>query len=1173
MKKKFIPIIGTISAGKSTFLQGLLGTSVLEAGSTTTTKFVCLIKNSEQTLFYHVIPKKEKDIEFIKEGMEIFEEEKIKKKIQEINKTLSEKPGSKDDIFYMLEIPIKNIENVPLLEECYFMDIPGLNENKSSYIEIIFSLLTLDDIKFEIMVFDSTCIGSDNILNIIKKLEEKKCLKKSDNLFVLNRIDQTTKNGEEEIINSFKQYFYQNFEDDKLENLIQININENKFVPMNSLLYLAETKINQDYSSMLIVEFFSYIESKDKGNFSSFYEYLEKKLEFNLNWIKDQGKSINLDVKSISKEEFGIIEKSVEEINKIKKFSSNDCLVDIKLKKKDVKNNMIKLFLIHKNKCYFYVHSKYYDQLQQIMKEINIKDNNDLSSPPSALNNNFINLYAQQHENQNIIINNINNNKNNNDLIDIPTLNELEKFLSDTFKKIDPNNELDSFNHSLQSLRESLLGRKIRIAFIGNISVGKSSVLNSIIGEDILPTNDKECTYRGIIIRHKEGESFKLYKTKLETRGKGNDEYYYFIDDEKPYCRNIKEIKSYLTVKNNDKQIEDKDAYLVITGYLKIFDFIKLDKDVISKIEFIDLPGPDRENNVFNEKKYYKKILKFSNCCVYINEPKTIDDENSVKMMVNQYEKDKQKIFPKLRANFIKTCVFLINKSDTIVEKTERLKLESKIFNNISTVEENLDPKDINISFFSGKYFLKYLDIILYFVDYLENNQFILIYSLFNEYNSKISSYWKNFKTFVLNKIKKIEENFFLDEDDTENEEEEDEEEPPEDFTKNMKIAFEQLEKIRYKLLEVNDCNEIIQKLYNLNKKLKKKDFSNTYYSAQFFNDLKKAIENSVQLNKENLKNYVQDFFKDTDILFKKELKKETEDKKIEKKKELNELKNYKNIIKDIFEKTRENIKKIFNNGKERILGQIDGEISNISERLKESDKDLDIAKDKLQTKINNIIEEIKKDQKELFSKLAEEIKKEIEKKAKEKDININSTNIDTNKGFTVKMIVSAVFSTIAGVAVRTGLAFIGGAAAASAAGAATGAAVAGATVGGVSSTLAASGAIGALGGPVGIAVGVAVGLGISVTTLLVHVFSKEKRYETGLRDFRIKIETDLNESENNALEDFKTFEEDFMIAIQQKFSALQMEIVNVDKEQWEDLKKKYAIQKNNMLKKFCALE
>ena len=104
--------------------------------------------------------------------------------------------------------------------------------------------------------------------------------------------------------------------------------------------------------------------------------------------------------------------------------------------------------------------------------------------------------------------------------------------------------------------------RKLRIAFIGNINVGKSTVLNCIIGEDILPINDDECTYRGIIIRHEEKGTFKLFKTKLIKKGIGSNVYNYFEDDKKPYREGISEIKSYLNAKNNDKNIEDKDAYL-----------------------------------------------------------------------------------------------------------------------------------------------------------------------------------------------------------------------------------------------------------------------------------------------------------------------------------------------------------------------------------------------------------------------------------------------------------------------------------------------------------------------------------------------------------------------------------------------------------------------------------
>ena len=122
-------------------------------------------------------------------------------------------------------------------------------------------------------------------------------------------------------------------------------------------------------------------------------------------------------------------------------------------------------------------------------------------------------------------------------------MDEFDNFLKNTFKKIDQNKELERFNFTLPSLRESIIGRKLRIVFIGNISVGKSTVLNCIIGEDILPINYDECTYRGVIIRHEENQPFKLFKTKLIGRGKGSDEYYYFEDDKKPYCEGINAIK------------------------------------------------------------------------------------------------------------------------------------------------------------------------------------------------------------------------------------------------------------------------------------------------------------------------------------------------------------------------------------------------------------------------------------------------------------------------------------------------------------------------------------------------------------------------------------------------------------------------------------------------------
>ena len=82
-KRYYIPIIGGISAGKSTFLKGFLGINALQTGETTTTRFIILIKNSNDLLFYHIIPKnKDKKFFFEKEGEEIKSEDNIKKRLK-----------------------------------------------------------------------------------------------------------------------------------------------------------------------------------------------------------------------------------------------------------------------------------------------------------------------------------------------------------------------------------------------------------------------------------------------------------------------------------------------------------------------------------------------------------------------------------------------------------------------------------------------------------------------------------------------------------------------------------------------------------------------------------------------------------------------------------------------------------------------------------------------------------------------------------------------------------------------------------------------------------------------------------------------------------------------------------------------------------------------------------
>ena len=48
---------------------------------------------------------------------------------------------------------------------------------------------------------------------------------------------------------------------------------------MNSILYLVETNIDKDFTSLLIFELFSYLEYTNKSEASTFYDFLQKRIE------------------------------------------------------------------------------------------------------------------------------------------------------------------------------------------------------------------------------------------------------------------------------------------------------------------------------------------------------------------------------------------------------------------------------------------------------------------------------------------------------------------------------------------------------------------------------------------------------------------------------------------------------------------------------------------------------------------------------------------------------------------------------------------------------------------------------------------------------------------------------------------------------------------------------
>ena len=179
------------------------------------------------------------------------------------------------------------------------------------------------------------------------------------------------------------------------------------------------------------------------------------------------------------------------------------------------------------------------------------------------------------------------NNENKDKKYSVQLLKELNSFINEKLK-----GQYSALRSNLTVFNESLTETKIRLSFIGNISAGKSTIINSIIGEEIFPSKDEEYIYRAVIIKHRNINNFKLYKAKLNIIGKEtSSEYYNFKEEDNPYCEGIEQIKTFLNNKNNDKKIDNNDAYIVIHGRLKIFDFIKLDNKYLNKLEFVDLSG------------------------------------------------------------------------------------------------------------------------------------------------------------------------------------------------------------------------------------------------------------------------------------------------------------------------------------------------------------------------------------------------------------------------------------------------------------------------------------------------------------------------------------------------------------------------------------------------------
>lgn len=985
-KRKGIIVIGMISSGKSTFLNSLLGITYLESNDNITTKLVTIIRYNEELKepkFYHVKVLPEENVEdgyyFIKDGEESIGEQGIIERISEINKKEAKESESKepkyDNLFYILETNILNIENKEFLKGHDFYDIPGLNEymrandegstkedikqntdnnektkeeendkNKKNeltkesnedmkYIKGIFQYLK-KIIERKIIIFSAENYYKSQNLQIIQEIKNYLNIPLKDNLVILNKIDIS--NDREYTIADCKQFFVNNMDSSIF------NVNNNIFAPLNSIQFQNEMLMKNDYK----------------------YYYL-----YFLNLYKEKYVSITeKDSKKIRKISF--LEFLVNQItNGKKKDEKINYLEDLSNEFDDSKLELIKNIYEEGKK----------NSNMIIDYGINFDDEYDDSI--MYLKAFYINyekklFFPEYSEDTKTILNFFNNFKNKSENLETaPLIEEITespetkaiKILKNVFLKLkkyankdDEDDIINTLNSNLDLMEKFILNdKKIYIPFIGISSAGKTTIINCIVGYKLFPEALNECTTRGIIIEY--SDVIELYETEIDS----NKNYYVFNEKNK-VAEGYKEVREYLQSLNFKYGNSESKFFYKVKTTIKTFDDFGFNDELKQRILLIDLPGPDTTNNKFNEmvnneRTAYEKLLSISSSFIYINKGRAIKSKENQNILNNLYNRI-QDTSNLSGLYYLKACFFVINIFGKLNENEMDLSLINEdlatiLFDPKEKSYETL-KKEIKSSIFNAKNFYDYLRysnllkdykalLEIYKDDYMNQDES----SIFNSDNfpkyclQKLKSTLKDLGFTIANQSQCSEE--YLNE--------------------INKIITNIMTNFLKKPIKPND-NKIIKDIANilypfLNEEYIKENMTayKNAYSLEFLNNLKKQIEYSKIYKDEDYLKKLKDILKYFDTFFKSNIKKpiSTTYKELKKKKEeLN--KGLDKIFNDF------NVENLFDKAEEEINVDIRKNNKLVRNFLKdnyEEEQILDIAKrdikihfDLLEKSINNEI-------------------------------------------------------------------------------------------------------------------------------------------------------------------------------------------------------------------------
>ena len=720
IKRFFIPIIGTISSGKSTFMNYLLQlNNILEIGEQITTQFICIIRHDEKNeipeLYEVSIVKRDHEaFNFNQKGNNLLSgqnnpneilKEKIKRRNYEIcqakknDDERSEKYVDPEDYFLIIKakIPLFEGEFKDYGELIDFLDIPGLDDNGdtnfNNFIKIIFK-----NILFPIFIADLKTYMNDAPKDLIKNFIEYYFEKTKSNyiieknksfdigFYILNKIDLMNQNDKKEnIINDFLKNYSSIITNSGEEILINIQQNVN-FVDI-----CAKELCNNFRNDQIIREI---IEESSKSKYNSFKRFIK-------NFFKSK---YNIDIKVVNK---------IKEDNELEpKLLINNVIL---------KNNCQKFFNDEPKlnlKEYTYINN-------QIHKETNLKSDNEVKVKILIQNkiknmlddiltfklNGLINEIVSKEQIQKFKEPNYYIQKFKSEKFIEEFNSEIESLFLDQDLEIDNKfSKIKEILNKIKAFKNYYDKKKISIIFLGKVSSGKTSLMNSIIGHNynILPITSKENTKNIFILKYSQKE-IKLYESQLIENENGN----YFEEKKENILINCQEInKNEIDIiRGKIKEINDKNELKYYTLYIPI-EALESDKlKNIQDIELIDMPGIKKDllepGNIDLE-----NFINLSNGFIFSFNTINIADNDSQNLLINiiNYIKNRKDSFD------FRDCLFHLNNIDVdeenkdknidIFEKEIKKNCISKLYN--GNFLERIQMKEIipslkfNISYISN---------------------------------------------------------------------------------------------------------------------------------------------------------------------------------------------------------------------------------------------------------------------------------------------------------------------------------------------------------------------------------------------------------------------------------------------------------------------------------------